>query len=143
MTQDPHEPQQPYRPRPFDEAQRGEQYRGVSIALYLVLTLLTLGLWNLYWNWRQMRACNRLLGRREFSWPLWLFLSLLTCGIYHLFYQYKMGAAINEIQHARGLALTDGLPVLSVIAAILGVGVVADCIHQHELNKIFTAEAAV
>jgi hypothetical protein len=32
--------------------------------------------------------------------------------------------------------VTDGLPMLSVVSAVLGVGVVADCIHQHELNKI-------
>ena len=55
---------------------------------------------------------------------------------YHFFYQYKMGAAVNEIQHARGLPITDGLPVLSVVASLLGFGVIADCIHQHELNQI-------
>ena len=47
-----------------------------------------------------------------------------------------MGAAINEIQEARDLLVTENLPVLSVIAAILGVGIVADCIHQFEINKI-------
>ena len=77
-----------------------------------------------------------LLGRSEFSWTIWILLTILTCGIYHLFYQYKMGAAINEIQHQRGFPVADGLPVLSVVAAVLGVGVVADCIHQYELNKI-------
>jgi hypothetical protein len=108
----------------------------VSIPLYLILTLVTFFIFNLYWNYRQMVACNDLLRRREFSWTTWILLTILTCGIYHLFYQYKMGAAINEIQHQRGLPVTDGLPVLSVVAAVLGVGVVADCIHQHELNKI-------
>ena len=83
-----------------------------------------------------MVACNELLGRREFSWTVWILLTILTRGIYHFFYQYKMGAAINEIQHQRGLPVTDGLPMLSVVSAVLGVGVVADCIHQHELNKI-------
>jgi hypothetical protein len=108
----------------------------VSIPLYLILTLLTFFVFNLYWNYRQMVACNDLLGRSEFSWTIWILLTILTCGIYHLFYQYKMGAAINEIQHQRGFPVTDGLPVLSVVAAVLGVGVVADCIHQYELNKI-------
>ena len=56
--------------------------------------------------------------------------------IYHLFYQYKMGVAINEIQYRTGFPITEGLPVLSVAAAVLGVGVVADCIHQYELNRI-------
>ena len=108
----------------------------VSIPLYLILTLVTLFIFNLYWNYRQMVACNELLGRSEFSWLTWILLTILTCGIYHLFYQYKMGAAINEIQHQRNLPVAEGLPVLSVVSAVLGVGVVADCIHQYELNKI-------
>ncbi len=121
-----------YRPEPIEPPQMQE----VSIALYLVVTLLTCGLFNLYWNYRQMFVCNELLERDEFSWPLWLLLSIVTCGIYHLFYQFKMGAAINEIQDRRGVPVTRDLPVISVVAAILGFGVVADCIHQHELNKI-------
>jgi len=107
-----------------------------NIPLYLILTLVTFFIFDLYWNYRQMVACNELLGRSEFSWTTWILLSILTCGIYHLFYQYKMGAAINEIQHQRGLLVMDGLPVLSVVSALLGFGVLADCIHQHEINKI-------
>ena len=108
----------------------------VSIPLYLVLTIVTAFLFNIYWNYRQMEACNDLLDRDEFSFLTWLLLCLVTCGLYHFFYQYKMGAAINEIQEIRDLPVTDNLPVLSVVAAILGVGIVADCIHQFEINKI-------
>jgi len=108
----------------------------VSIPLYLVLTIVTAFLFNIYWNYRQMEACNDLLDRDEFSFLTWLLLCLITCGLYHFFYQYKMGAAINEIQEIRDLPITDNLPVLSVVAAILGVGIVADCIHQFEINKI-------
>ncbi len=121
---------EPYGP----PSERSRYY--ASIPLYLFLTLVTLFVFNLYWNYRQMASCNDLLERDEFSWLTWLLLTILTCGIYHLFYQYKMGAAINEIQAGRGLPVTEGLPVLSVVAAILGVGIVADCIHQHELNQI-------
>ena len=111
-------------------------FEPVNIALYLVLTLVTCGLFNLYWNFRQMEWCNDLLDRDEFSFGWWLVLILLTCGLYHLYYQFKMGEAINEIQASRGLPVREGLPILSVVAAILGAGVVADCIHQHELNAI-------
>ena len=107
-----------------------------SVALYLVLTILTCGIFNLYWNYRQMEACNDLLGREEFNWGMWLLLSIITCGIYHLFYQYKMGEAINEIQRDFQVPIAEGLPALSVVAAIIGFGVVADCIHQVEINKI-------
>ena len=108
----------------------------VSIPLYLILTLVTFFIFNLYWNYRQMVACNELLGRREFSWTIWILLSILTCGIYHLFYQYKMGAVINEIQEKLDQPVTEGLPLLSVVAAVLGVGIVADCIHQYEINRL-------
>jgi hypothetical protein len=83
-----------------------------------------------------MVACNELLGRREFSWLVWFLLCILTCGLYHFYYQYQMGAAIVEIQRNRDLPYIDGLPILSVIAALLGAGIVADCIHQLEINKI-------
>jgi hypothetical protein len=125
-----------YRPGAYD---RDEGRHTASIALYLVLTILTLGIFNLYWNYRQMRSCNELLARHEFSFVLWILLVILTCGLYHFYYQYKMGAAINEIQRLEDLPVTDGLPLLSLIAAVLGVGVVADCIHQHELNAIDAA----
>ena len=119
---------------PQHEPSRDAYY--ASIPLYLILTVVTFFVFNLYWNYRQMASCNELLGRDEFSWPSWLLLSILTCGIYHLFYQYNMGAAINEIQDGLDMPVTDGLPVMSVVAAILGFGIVADCIHQYELNKI-------
>lgn len=107
-----------------------------SVALYLILTIVTLGLFNLYWNYRQMQACNELLERSEFSWLLWILLCVVTFGLYHFYYQYKMGAVINEIQDRYDLPFTEGLPILSVVAAIVGFGVIADCIHQHEFNKI-------
>jgi hypothetical protein len=121
-----------FRPGAFDEEDR----HYANIPLYLILTLLTAFLFNLYWNYRQMQACNDLLDREDFSFLVWLLLVVVTCGIYHFFYQYKMGAAINEIQQARDLPVTEGLPVLSVVAALLGAGIVADCIHQHEINRI-------
>ena len=120
------------RPRAFEDRDR----HAANIALYLVLTLVTLGLFNLYWNWRQMAACNEFLERDEFHWGLWLLLSILTCGLYHLYYQYQMGAAIVEIQGAWGAPVSKDLPVLSVVAAVIGFGIVADCIHQHEINKL-------
>ena len=114
-----------------------DEYRHyANVPLYLVLTIVTAFLFNLYWNYRQMQACNDLLDRDEFSFLTWLLLCIVTCGIYHFFYQYRMGAAINEIQEIRDLPITEDLPVLSVIAAILGAGIVADCIHQFEINKI-------
>jgi hypothetical protein len=123
-----------YRPPPYASDDQGSHT--LSIPLYLIFTLLTLGVFNVYWNYRQMQSCNDLLGRAEFSFGMWFLLCLLTCGLYHLYYQYTMGAAINEIQRSYHLPVMNDLPIISLFAALLGFGIVADCIHQHELNKI-------
>ncbi|MFW6456913.1 MAG: DUF4234 domain-containing protein [Planctomycetota bacterium] len=112
-----------------------DQYN-VSIPVYLILTLLTCGIFNLYWNYLQMEACNDMVGRREFSFGLWLILSLVTCGIYHIYYQYKMGSIIVEIQKDRGLQREESLPVISLIVTIVGLSIVADIIHQSKINTI-------
>jgi hypothetical protein len=108
----------------------------LSIPLYLILTLITCGIFNLYWNYKQMEACNYLLKRQEFIFIHWLIFSIITCGIYHIFYQYKMGCAIVEIQKNYNKAVTDSLPVISCLVTIFGLSIVVDCIHQHEINKI-------
>ena len=108
----------------------------LNIPLYLIFTILTCGLFNLYWNYKQMEACNHLLNRKEFKFALWLLLTILTCGLYHIFYQYKMGAAIVEIQRNRARDVFESLPVLSCLVTVFGLSIVVDCIHQHEINKI-------
>lgn len=123
--------------RDYDFGPPHDEFRHrASVPIYLLLTLLTCFLFDLYWNYRQMEACNDLLGREEFRFWVWLVLILITFGLYHFYYQYQMGRAIVEIQERRGLPVTEALPVLSVVATLLGVGIVADCIHQLEINRI-------
>ena len=51
----------------FEPGDKHDEYRHrMSIPLFIVLTLLTCGLFDIYWNYRQMEACNDLLGRDEF-----------------------------------------------------------------------------
>jgi uncharacterized membrane protein YidH (DUF202 family) len=108
----------------------------LSIPMHLILTLVTCGFWNFYWNYRQMEACNDMLGRREFSFVAWILLIFVTCGLWHIFYQYKMGSAIVEIQRHMGKPVFDNLPVLSCLLTVLGVSIVVDIIHQSEINKL-------
>ncbi len=110
-----------------------EHYR--SIPLYLILTVFTCGLFNLYWNYRQMVACNDMLGEDEFSFWMWFLLSLVTCGFYHIYYQYRMGSVIVEIQREQGERENKDLPVISLIFSFI-FPIIVDCIHQNEINKL-------
>lgn len=129
MSYDPHrDPARAY--------DRDERDYAANIPLYFVLSLVTCFLFDLYWNYKQMEACNDLLNRDEFGFWTWVILCFITFGLYHFYYQYQMGRAIVEIQRRRGLATNDGLPILSVVATLFGFGIVADCIHQLEINRI-------
>jgi len=108
----------------------------LNIPVYLILTIITCGIFNLYWNYKQMEACNFLLNRQEFKFIHWILFSIITCGIYHIFYQYKMGRAIVEIQRNTDKLIFDSLPAISCVVTILALSIVVDCIHQYEINKI-------
>lgn len=113
-----------------------------SVAEGIILTIVTCGIYNVFWNWHQMETCNELVGRREFD-PVKVFLlSLVTCGIYFVYYQYTMGGVIVEIQRARKTPPYDNLPVISLFVSLFGMSVIVDAIHQHELNKFFPQQPA-
>ncbi|RAP32346.1 hypothetical protein DID76_00660 [Candidatus Marinamargulisbacteria bacterium SCGC AG-414-C22] len=105
-----------------------------NIALNLILTFITCGIYNLFWNSRQMNLCNALANKQTFNFWLWFLLSILTCGIYHVFYQYKMATEIINFKKEQKLVVMDSLPILSVMLTLIGLSIIVDCIHQSELN---------
>ncbi len=113
-----------------------------SVAEGIILTLITCGIYNLFWNWHQMETCNDLAGRREFDPGKVFLLSLVTCGLYFIYYQYSMGGVIVEIQRKRAVPPFENLPVLSLVLSLFGLSVIVDSIHQHELNKFFPRQPA-
>lgn len=108
-----------------------------NVAEGVILTLITCGIYNLFWNWHQMEACNELVGREEFSPGKVFLLSLVTCGLYFIYYQHNMGGVIVEIQRKRSLPLYENLPLVSLFLSLFGMSIIVDAIHQHELNKFY------
>lgn len=108
----------------------------ISVAKGIILSLITCGLYNIYWNYTQFRAMNELLGRHEFDFVKWLLLSLITCGIYHVYYEYKMGSELQGYLVANNRAVNPNLGLVGLVLSCLGMTVVADAIYQHELNRL-------
>lgn len=114
-----------------------------SIALGIILSLLTCGIYSLYWEYKQMATLNAWLGRTEYRFGLWLLLSILTCGIFALYYEYKMAVGINEVQVNNGLHGSHSLPVICVLLAFFGIGIASLAIQQWEINKFYNAREDV
>jgi len=108
-----------------------------SIAFGIIFSLITCGIYALYWQYKQMDTLNGWIGRREYSFWLWFFLSILTCGIFGIFYEYKMANGINEIQRDNDMYYDPNLPIICVILAIFGIGIASLAIQQYQINKLY------
>ena len=121
-------------PYPMNDAVR-------SIALGIIFSILTLGIYSLYWQYKQMETPNGWLRRNEYSFWMWFLLSIITCGIFAIYYEYKMADGINEIQQSNGWRVSNSLAVICVLLAIFGVGIASLAIQQAEINKFYSANA--
>ena len=118
------------------------EYDGVrSIVLGIILSILTCGIYYLYWQYKQMETLNAWLGREEYNFWLWLVLFILTCSIFELYYEYKMAKGINEIQENNNLRVNGDLALICVLISIFSLGLAATAIQQWEVNKFYGESA--
>lgn len=108
----------------------------VDIAAGIIFSVVTCGLYNIYWNYRQMLAMNALLGREEFSFGKWALLTIVSCGLYHIYYEYRMGTELQNWLTQNGHPVNPNLGIVGLILSIFGLTVVADAVYQNELNKL-------
>jgi hypothetical protein len=101
-----------------------------SIAVSLILTLVTCGLYNFYWQYRQMLATNEMLQRDKYRFLPWLLFTLITCGLYHVYHEYRMSTDIAEVLGRD--PRSDGL--IAVLLSVLGLSFVIDAIQQSHIN---------
>lgn len=115
---------------PFEQVEK-------NIVLCVILSFLTFGLYNLFWQAHQMRVWNQLLGWQKYGFWKWLLLSLVTFGLYHIYHEYLMGQDLVYVQRRLGFQVAEHLPLISVLLAALAIPFVADAIQQHELHKLY------
>jgi len=115
-----------------------------NIGMDVILTLITCGIYYFFWQARQFRAVNYLLGQQRYSFWLWFFLTLITCGLYNIYYEYYLAQGLVEAQEKLGRQKYKDLPVLSLIITLISflstvvfLNIVTDAIQQNEINKLF------
>jgi len=109
-----------------------------SIPLYIILTLLTCGLFSIYWFIVLAGDIRRLKGGTKPNGVLDYLLGFITCGIYLWYCYYTYPNYIEEIQEERGLKVKD-ISLAALLLGIFGLGIVSLALIQNELNKIVTA----
>lgn len=104
----------------------------------LVLSILTCGIYYLYFVYASTKECNEFTRRDEMSPGTEIVLIIVTCGIWDIYWDYRMGKRLVEMGQMVGLQITDNA-ILYVILDVLQFGFINALIQQETMNRIWAA----
>ena len=110
-----------------------------SIAEVIVLTLVTCGIYGLYWIYAFSTDIKTYLDDETINPGLELLLTIVTCGIYGIYWFYKFGKLICTCQEKAGLQIEDNSIVYVVLAVIQPLAVVNIGLMQNAINLVIDA----
>jgi len=109
----------------------GQQGLYKSIAADIVLTLFTFGLFNIWVQYRQIKAVNYILEIKKYSFLRWMFLTIITFGLYHIYHEWRM-----SVDLAKALGKDESLEgFISLILSAVALSIIADAIQQARINE--------
>ena len=107
-----------------------------NIVLAIVFTLITCGIYGIYWFIVLTDEAKEAAGDTELaSGGLAFVFTLLTCGIYGIYWAFRMGQIMNKAGEKNNLSIADN-SVLYLVLQLLGWGIINYCLIQNDLNKI-------
>lgn len=107
-----------------------------SIPLYIILSIVTCGIFGLVWFVMITNDLNQLKGDPQAtSGGLSLLLTIVTCGIYGLYWAYKCGEKLDNIKNVRGIPSSNSGILYLLLYFITG-GIITYALVQNELNKL-------
>ncbi len=89
--------------------QRGEVRDPIMV---VVLSMVTCGMYNLYWLYMAVEEVNKGLGEERFNFFKELAFSVLTCGIYAIYFYWQFSNAVAELQQRWGVQPGQEGPIL-------------------------------
>ena len=106
-----------------------------SIPLCIVLTIITCGIYGLYWFVKVTDELNYVSGDRgAATGGMSLLFTIITCGIYGLYWAWKSGERVNALRAGRGTP--DGfLHVVFLVLELFRLNIVNLALIQDELNQ--------
>jgi len=106
-----------------------------SLGMYIVLSIITCGLFSIYWFIVATDDLKIAANDYEGSTGgVAYLLTVITCGIYGYFWAYKMGERLDIAKSMRGMP-TGSSNILFLILQIFGLMIVNLALIQDSLNK--------
>ena len=105
-----------------------------SIAVAIILTFVTCGIYGLYWFIVMTNESNSISDSKTASGGIAFLLTIITCGIYGLYWNYKMGEKIHNAGKKYNISIENN-GVLYLILYLIGLGIISYALMQKDLNK--------
>lgn len=105
-----------------------------NIATYVILSIVTCGIYGLYWLITMNDETNSLSSDDGVSGGMLILLIIVTCGIYSIYWNYQMGRKLYEAGKTYGIQTSDN-SILYLVLALFGFSIVNYCLIQSDLNR--------
>lgn len=106
-----------------------------NIALAIILSLVTCGIYGIYWFIVMTDEVGQLSGDPSFTGVKHFLLTLVTCGIWGIVWSYQVAKHVEEAQMQRGFRPSDNA-LIYVLLSIFGFGIVTYALVQSDVNKM-------
>ena len=100
-----------------------------SIGLCIVLTLITCGLYGIYWFICLTNELNYASKSNATDGGMSFILTFITCGIYGYFWAYQQGEKVDRMNQQK-----SATAIVYMLLQIFHLGIIGCCLMQNELN---------
>lgn len=108
-----------------------------EIALYVILTIVTCGIFGFVWLAFMANDLKQLANEPEkMDGGLVVFLSIITCGIFMYYWYYQAGKSVEKAKYMRNMPSENASGVVYMILAFFGLSIVSMGLIQNELNNM-------
>ena len=102
-----------------------------NVALCIIFSIITCGIYGLYWLYKLNNEINELAGEpNATSGGLVIVFTVITCGIYGWYWNYKMGERVDKIKKTG----SGSNKILFIVLALFGLCIVNYAIMQDTIN---------
>ena len=105
-----------------------------SIAICIILSIVTCGIYGLYWMASEANDVNTITNDNGTSGGMVVLLSIITCNIYYLVWLYNAGKRLDDVRNKNG-ERTLNQEILYLLLAVFGLGLISLCLIQDEINR--------
>ena len=107
-----------------------------NVALCVIFTIITFGIYGFYWLAQINNCVNELADPpQKTSGVIVVLLTIVTCGLYGIYWAYRMGGLLDTALAKRSMP-TQNRSVTYLILAVIQLGFVGWILMQSTINSM-------